>query len=153
MTETNTEYRFVVRLIHDTSDVCDCLAAGLWISRTVAQKQTIIFYNVNRHTHVFHQIARINRIGKLRLTPDNYLVNARLYWASAFVVPVQLVLLIGVCKDTYVVCAAVLTECQWEFDRFSANHITLWHNVVSYSQNDITSHMETGVLQTPLFYE
>ena len=45
-------------------------------------------------------------------------------------------IIIGVCKDTYVVYAEVMTE--WEFDRFSANHIISWHNIVSYSQNDVT---------------
>ena len=45
-------------------------------------------------------------------------------------------LFIAVCKDSYVVYAAVLTE--WETDQFSANHVTSWHDIALYSQNGAT---------------
>ena len=44
--------------------------------------------------------------------------------------------LFGVYRDTYLVYGAFLTE--WKFDRFSANHVTHWHDVLSCSQNDVT---------------
>ena len=45
--ETDAEYWFVIRFIQHPFDVSDCLATGLWVSRTVTQEQTVIFYKVD----------------------------------------------------------------------------------------------------------
>ena len=70
-------------------------------------------------------------ISRYPVMPSNDIIQYGCQWSWG-----RFLAIIGVCKDTYAVYAAVLTE--WKNYRFSANHVPSWHDVVSHSQNDVT---------------